>query len=109
MLHERNWQNAQEQLGHQVSRLAREVGEISRTVERMSAGARREAGETAADLMGGALQQGELLAREVRRQAREVGKFGREVGRTVRKDPVPVIVGAAAVLLLLSLLFGRKR
>lgn len=102
MLHERNWPEAQEQLAHQVSRLAREVGAMSRTVQKLSAETGREAGETAADLFGDALQQGEVLARKFRRQARHVGT-------AVRKDPVPTIVAVAGLALLLSLVLGRKQ
>lgn len=102
MLHERRWPEAQEQLAQQVTRLAREVGAISRTVQRMSAETGREAGETAADFVGEALQQGEMLAREL-------GKQAQHVGTAVRRDPVPAIVAVAGLVLLLSLAFGRKQ
>ena len=102
MLHERNWPEAQEQLAQQVSRLAREVGAMSRTIQRMGAETGRDAGETAADLVGEALHQGEMLAREF-------GKQARHVGTAVRRDPVPVIVAVAGLVLLLNLVLDRKR
>jgi uncharacterized membrane protein len=102
MLHERKWPEAQEQLAQQVARLAREVGAMSRTVQRTSAETGRDARETAADLLGEALQQGEILAREL-------GKQARHVGTAVRRDPVPTIVAVVGLMLLLSLVLGRKQ
>lgn len=102
MPHEQNWSQAQEQLSQQVSRLAREVNAMSRSVQRMSAEIGSEAGDTAAHLISGALHQGEVLARDIRKQARYVGS-------AVRKDPAPAIIAVAGLALLLTLLLGRKQ
>lgn len=102
MLHEHKWPQAQEQLAQQVSRLARDVSAMSRSVQRMGAEAGAEAGDTASHLFGEALHQGEVLARDISKQARHVT-------RAVRKDPVPTIIAVAGLALLLSLLLGRKR
>jgi ElaB/YqjD/DUF883 family membrane-anchored ribosome-binding protein len=101
MLHEQKWPQTQEQLAQQVSRLAREVNAMSRTVQRMGAEIGAEAGGTASDLIGEALHHGEVLARDFRKQARHVSK-------AVRKDPLPAIVAVAGLALVLSLLLGRK-
>lgn len=102
MLHEQNWPQTQEQLTRQVSRLAREVSAMSRTMQRMGAEMGSEAGAATADLFGSTLHQGEVLARDLGKQAQRVGK-------AVRKDPLPAVVTLVGLALLLSLLFGRRR
>lgn len=103
MFQRSNWQHdAEEQLSQQVSRLGRDVAEISRAVQRFGADARHEAGTVAADLAGEAWHQGEIVARGLGRRARRAGK-------AVREDPVPAIVAVAGFMLLLNLLLGRKQ
>lgn len=102
MLHDHNWQQTQEQLTRQVSRLAREVSAMSRTMHRMGAEIGDEAGAATADLIGATLHQGEVIAHDLGRRAKRVGK-------AVRKDPMPAVVTVVGLALLLSLLFGRKR
>lgn len=102
MLHDHKWPETQEQLTHQLSRLAREAEAMSRTVQRMSAETGRQAGNTAAEVVGEALHQGEMLARGA-------GKQARQVGMAIRKDPLPAVVAVAGLLLLLNLALGRKR
>lgn len=99
---QRKWQDeAQDHLAHQLSGLSREVATIARAVQRFSAEAGHDAGHVAGNLVDEAWHQGERLAHGVRRQARHAGK-------AVREDPVPAIVAVAGLLLVLSLVLGRK-
>ena len=103
MFQRSTWQHdAEEQLSHQLSRLSRDVADISRAVQHFGTDARHEAGAAAADLLDGAWHQGEIVARRLGRQAQRAGK-------AVREDPVPAIVAVAGFVLLLNLLLGRKQ
>lgn len=99
---QREWSDGQDQLSHQLAGLRREVAAVSQAVQRFGTGAGRDAGNVASNLADEAWQQGERLARDIRRQARHAGK-------AVREDPVPAIVAVVGVLLALNLLFGRKQ
>jgi ElaB/YqjD/DUF883 family membrane-anchored ribosome-binding protein len=62
----------------------------------------RRAGELATQLADYGRQEGAVIAQSAAAQAARAG-------RAVKADPVPVIVGAIGVALLVNLLLGRRR
>lgn len=97
MARSRHWSDALdlEELSRQLSSLRRDVAGVSRAVTRYGS-------HTAHDVGNQLWHGGELVARQLGRQARKAGK-------AVKDDPVPAIVAVAGFALLLNLLLGRRR
>lgn len=96
--------DAQDNFGRQFSSLARDASQLSKALNRYSAGARHDVSHLAHDLADGALHQGAVAARVLGRQARNAG-------RAVRNDPVPAVVAVAGLACLVSLVLasGARR
>lgn len=97
----KTWQDdIQDSLARQLADLQREVSSLGRQVARYGGEAQNEVGD-----LGEALwHQGELVARQIGREATRLR-------RTAQEHPVPVVVGVVAiigVLAALSLAMGRR-
>lgn len=97
MARSRHWTDALdiEELSRQLSSLRRDVAGVSRSVSRYGS-------NTAHDVGDQLWHQGEIVARQIGRQARKAGK-------AVKNDPVPAVVAIAGFALFLNLVLGRKR
>ena len=97
MARSRHWTDALdiEDLSRQLSTLRHDVAGVSRAVSRYGS-------HTAHDVGDQLWHQGEIVARQLGRQAKKAGK-------AVKEDPVPAIVAVAGFALFLNLLLGRKR
>lgn len=97
MARSRHWTDALdiEELSRQLSSLRRDVAGVSRSVGRYGS-------HTAHDVGDQLWHQGEVVARQLGRQAKKAGK-------AVKEDPVPAIVAIAGFVLFLNLVLGRKR
>ncbi len=97
MARSRHWTDALdiEELSRQLSSLRHDVAGVSRAVSRYGA-------HTAHDVGDQLWHQGEIVARQLSRQAKKAGK-------AVKEDPVPAIVAVAGFALFLNLILGRKR
>lgn len=84
-----------EDLSRQLSSLRHDISGISRSVSRYGA-------HTANDIGEELWHQGEIVAKQLGRQARKAGK-------AIKNDPVPAVVAVAGFALFLNLLLGRKR
>ena len=97
MARSRHWSDALdiEELSRQLSSLRHDIAGVSRSVSRYGS-------HTAHDVGDQLWHQGEVVARQLGKQARMAGK-------AVKEDPVPAIVAVAGFALLLNLVLGRKR
>jgi hypothetical protein len=97
MARHRHWTDALdlEELSRQLSSLRHDVAGVSRAVSRYSA-------HTASDFGDQLWHQGEVVARQLGRQAIKAG-------RAVKDDPVPAVVAVAGFALFMRLILGRKR
>ncbi|RYE74418.1 MAG: hypothetical protein EOP19_27765 [Hyphomicrobiales bacterium] len=97
MARSRNWTDSLdlEELSRQLSSLRHDVAGVSRAMTRYGS-------HTAHDVGDQLWHQGEVVARQLGRQAVKAGK-------AVREDPVPAIVAVAGFALFLNLILGRKR
>ena len=97
MARSRHWSDALdiEELSRQLSSLRHDVAGVSRAVSRYGT-------HTAHDVGDQLWHQGEIVARQLGKQARQAGK-------AVKEDPVPAIVAVAGFALFLNLVLGRKR
>ena len=97
MARSRHWTDALdiEELSRQLSTLRHDVAGVSRAVSRYGS-------HTAHDVGDQLWHQGEIVARQLGKQAKKAGK-------AVKEDPVPAIVAVAGFALFLNLLLGRKR
>lgn len=97
MARNRHWSDALDidELTRQLSSLRRDVAGVSKNVTRYGAHAAHDVGD---QLWHG----GEVVARQLGRQAKKAGK-------AVKEDPIPAIVAVAGFALFLNLVLGRKR
>jgi hypothetical protein len=97
MARNRHWTDALDidELSRQLSGLRRDLSGASRSMTRYGSHAAHDVGD---QLWHG----GEMVARQLGRQAKKAGK-------AVKEDPVPAIVAVAGFALLLNLVLGRKR
>ena len=97
MARSRHWSDALdiEELSRQLSSLRHDIAGVSRSVSRYGSHTARDVGDQL-------WHQGEIVARQLGKQARMAGK-------AVKEDPVPAIVAVAGFALFLNLVLGRKR
>lgn len=97
MARSRHWSDALDidDLSRQLASLRHDVAGVSRAVTRYGSHAAHDVGDQL-------WHQGEIVARQISRQAKKAGK-------AVKDDPVPAIVAVAGFALLLNLILGRKR
>lgn len=97
MARHRHWTDALdlEELSRQLSSLRHDMAGVSRAVSRYGA-------HTATDVGDQLWHQGEVVARQL-------GKQAVKAGRAVKDDPVPAVVALAGFALFLRLVLGRKR
>ena len=97
MARTRHWTDALdlEDITRQLSHLRHDLSGISRAVSRYGA-------HTASDVGDQLWHQGEVVARQLGRQAAKAGK-------AVKDDPVPAVVAVAGFALFMRLILGRKR
>ena len=84
-----------EHLSRQLSSLHHDLSGVSRAVSRYGA-------HTVHDVGDQLWHQGEIVARQLGRQAKKAGK-------AIKNDPVPAVVAVAGFALFLNLLLGRRR
>lgn len=89
-------------LTDQLHDLRHQVETLSRLVQQTGSEAGTRAGRAVTVLGSELRQHGQELAQHL-------GHTARRTSRAVRKDPVPAIVGAAGLLLVLSLVLGTPR
>ena len=97
MARTRHWTDALdlEDISRQLSHLRHDVAGVSHAVSRYGA-------HTASDIGDQLWHQGEVVARQLGRQAVKAGK-------AVKDDPVPAVVAVAGFALFMRLILGRKR
>src|SRR5687768_9609652 len=97
MAHHKHWTDALDidELGRQLSSLRHDMAGVSRAVSKYGS-------HTAHDVGDQLWHQGEVVAKQIGRQAKKAG-------RAVKNDPLPTVVAVAGFALLLSLILGRKR
>ena len=97
MARTRHWTDALdlEDITRQISHLRHDMAGVSRAVSRYGA-------HTANDIGDQLWHQGEVVARQVGKQAVKAGK-------AVKDDPVPAVVAVAGFALFMRLILGRKR
>ena len=97
MARTRHWTDALdlEDITRQLSHLRHDLSGISRAVSRYGAHAASDVGDQL-------WHQGEVVARQLGRQAAKAGK-------AVKDDPVPAVVAVAGFALFMRLILGRKR
>lgn len=92
----RGWQgNIQDDVGHHLAQLRREVASLSRSAGRYGNHLQHDLGEAV-------VRQGGALARELGHQAMKAG-------RAVQHDPVPALVATIGIACLARLMIGRLR
>ena len=97
MARTRHWTDALdlEEITRQLASLRHDVAGVSRAVARYGA-------HTANDMGDELWHQGEVIARQL-------GKQAIKAGRAVKDDPVPAVVALAGFACFLRLVLGRKR
>jgi len=93
----RNWTDALD-----IEQLSRQLAHLRHDIAGMSRSATRYGSHTAHDVGDQLWHQGEVVARQLGKQAKKAGK-------AVKEDPVPAIVAIAGFALFLNLVLGRKR
>jgi len=92
----------QRRIGRQVSSVARDAGQITELLGRLSDNARREAGHYGHELADEAWHQGTMAAKAI-------GKQALRAGRAVKKDPIPAVAAVAGLACLMVLVGASGR
>lgn len=97
MARHKHWTDALDidELGRQLSSLRHDMAGVSRAVSKYGS-------HTAHDVGDQLWHQGEIVAKQIGRQAKKAG-------RAVKEDPIPAMVAVAGFALFLSLVLSKKR